>query len=101
MSSGFFIIVFFHINVVIIMNLLSDLFIIYIIFFYIIFFFIENMGKTNKCRKPAILHSKPKEIISFLIDHYVLNRSDDCPVDKYRRFEIPTVSIANIDNVYL
>ena len=59
------------------------------------------MGKANKCRKPAILHSKPKEIISFLIDPSVLNRSDECPVDKYRRLEIPTVSITNIGNVYL
>ena len=56
------------------------------------------MDKRNKRKKSTAFNSRSKDIISFFADHSTVNRTDEYPVEKSRRFEISTIFIANIDN---
>ena len=46
----------------------------------------------------VIQDSGYKNISSSSADHYVVNKKNECPIYKYRRFEIPSIDISSLDS---
>ena len=60
------------------------------------------MKKQNKRTNSTILNSKSKDIVSFVANCSITDRTNEHPVAKFRRLEIPPISIDGInDSIFI